>query len=89
MSSEMKTFAVSYKFEHVTSSPGYPQGNGLADRTVQTMTSMLTTKDDVNLCLLSYRTTPMPWCPAEILMGRQLRTQVSQVQEQFIPEWST
>ena len=33
----------------------------------------------------------MPWCghsPAELLMGRQLRTQVPRVQEQFIPEWS-
>ena len=58
---------------------------------MQTMKSMLTTKDDVNLCLLSYRTTPMPWCghsPAELLMGRQLRTQVPRAQEQFIPEWS-
>ena len=91
VSHEMKAFAVSYNFEHVTSSPRYPQGNGLAERAVQTMKNMLTTKDDVNLCLLSYRTTPMPWCghsPAELLMGRQLRTQVPRVQEQFIPEWS-
>ena len=43
VSSEMKTFAVSYNFEHVTSSPRYPQGNGLTKRTVQTMKSMLTT----------------------------------------------
>ena len=91
VSHEMKAFAVSYNFEHVTSSPRYPQGNGLAERAVQTMKNMLTTKDDVNLCLLSYRTTPMPWCghsPAELLMGRQLRTQVPRVQERFIPEWS-
>ena len=90
-SSEMKTFAVSYKYEHVTSSPRYPQGNGLAERAVQTMKKILTSKDDVDLCMLSYRTTPMLWCghsSAELLMGRQLCTQVPQVQEQFIPEWS-
>ena len=87
--SETKTFAVSYNFEHITSSPRYPQGNDcLAERAVPIMKKMLTAKDDVDLCLL---TTPMPWCrhsPAELLMGCQLRIQVPQVQEQFIPEWS-
>ena len=91
-SSETKTFAVSYNFEHITSSPRYQQGNDcLAERAVQIMKKMLTAKDDVDLCLLSYRMTPMPWCghsPAELLMGCQLHTQVPQVQEQFIPEWS-
>ena len=91
-SSETKTFAVSYNFEHITSSPRYQQGNDcLAERAVHAdneLKKMLTTKDDVDLYLLSYR---MPWCghsPAELLMGRQLRTQVPQLQEQFIPEWS-
>ena len=86
MSSEMKTFAVSYTFEHVTSSPRYPQGNGLVERLVQTM-NMLTTKEDVNLYLLIDRMTQLPWnghSPPELLMGHQLRTQVLQVQEQFI-----
>ena len=72
-------------------SPRYSQRNGLAERAVQTMKNILTTKVDVNLCLLSYRTTPMPWCghsSAELLMGHQLLTQVPRVQEQFIPEWS-
>ena len=54
-SSEMKTFAVSYKFEQGTyvrsygdALPAvlyrYPQGNGLAERTVQTIKKMLTAK---------------------------------------------
>ena len=67
-SSEMKTLAVSYNVEHITSSPRYPQGNDcLAERAVQIMKKILTAKDDVNLYLL---TTPMPWCehsPAELL----------------------
>ena len=50
---------------------------------------MLTTSPDVYLALLSYRTTP--WCglsPAELLMGRVIRTDVPQDVNKFKPEWS-
>ena len=43
------------------------------------------------MALLSYRVTPMPWCvpsPAELLMGRRIRTDVPQVSSHFIPKWS-
>ena len=89
-SREMKIFSVSYGFEHVTSSPHYPQGNGQAERAVQTAKRLLSAGDDPALSLLSYRTTAMPWCgysPAELLMGRMLRTQVPQLPKQFIPNW--
>ena len=89
-SREMKIFSVSYGFEHVTSSPHYPQGNGQAERAVQTAKRLLSAGDDSALSLLSYRTTAMPWCgysPAELLMGRRLRTQVPQLPKQFIPNW--
>ena len=42
------------------------------------------------LALLSYRATPIPWClksPGELLMGRQVRTDVPQTTEHFIPNW--
>ena len=87
-SKEMKMFSASYGFEHVTSSPHYPQGNGQAERTVQTTKRLLSSRADPALSLLSYRTTAMPWCgysPAELLMGgHRLRTQLP---EQFIPNW--
>ena len=91
VSREMKAFSVSYGFVHVMSSPHYLQGNGQADRAVQTAKRHLNSGDDPALSLLSYKTTAMPWCgysPAELLMGRRLRTQVPQLSKQFIPNWS-
>ena len=37
-----------------------------------------------------YRATPFPWCgrsPAELLMGRLLRTDLPQSKSQLIPQW--
>ena len=73
---EMKEFANTYGFQHVTSSPHYPQSNGLAERTVKTIKSLLEHTADAYLTLLIYQSTPLPWCkysPAELLMGRKLR----------------
>ncbi|KAL8616163.1 hypothetical protein ACOMHN_066649 [Nucella lapillus] len=38
---EFKTFASTWDFDHLTSSPGYPQSNGLAEKTVQTVKNIL------------------------------------------------
>jgi len=86
----MNDFAKSYGFQHITSSPHYPQGNALAERTVKTIKSLLKKSSDQYLALLAYRATPFPWCgysPVELLMGRPLRTDVPQVTTQMIPQW--
>ncbi|XP_056132704.1 prolactin-like [Lampris incognitus] len=40
-SQDFKSFAQAWDFEHVTSSPLYPQSNGLADKTVQTAKALM------------------------------------------------
>ena len=59
-SSVMKEFANTYGFQHITSSPHYPQSNGLAERTVKTMKGLLKHTTDPHLALLSYRSTLLP-----------------------------
>ena len=75
-SSEFDDFARNYQFRHTTSSPHFPSSNGQAERAVKQVKHLLKRADDPFLALLSYRSTPMPWCgksPAELLMGRNIR----------------
>ena len=90
-SEEFSRFLKSLGVRHVPSSPYYPQSNGLAERTVQTVKRLFKSSADPLLALLSYRATPLPWCnlsPAELLMGRRLRTTVPQTDKQLVPKWS-
>ena len=90
-SQEMKAFTRKYNFVHITSSLYYQQSNGLAERMVQTMKCLIGKAPDPYLALLAYRSTPLPWCglsPAQLLMGRPLRTDVPQLPATLIPEWS-
>ena len=89
-SQEFADFAKAYNFCHTTSSPHYPQSNGQAERTVKTVKKLLRDSTDPCLSLLSYRATPLPWCgvsPAELLMGRQIRSDLPQTREKLTPQW--
>ena len=89
-SSEMKQFASAYGFQQVTTSPYHPQSNGLVERMVQTVKKLISNTDDPCLTLLSYRATPLPWCnlsPAELLMGRRVRTDIPQSAKLLTPNW--
>ena len=59
-SQEMKDFAQTYEFQHTTTSPYYPQANGLAERMVKTVKKLLEYIVDPCKALLSYRATPSP-----------------------------
>ena len=77
-SCEFKQFAKDYGFEHITSSPRYPQSNGEVERAVQTLKAILNKTNDEYLGLLSYRNTPLKngYSPAQLNMGRRLKSRV-------------
>lgn len=86
-SREFLTFADSYGFTHLTSSPHHPQGNGEAERAVQTLKNLLKKAEDPYLAVLNYRATPLQngSSPAELLMGRKLRTRVPTLPDKHVP----
>ena len=89
-SSEFTQFARDYKFNHITSSPHFPQANGESERAVQTMKGLLKRSNDPYLTLLVYRSTPLKlnYSPAELLMERPLRTTIAIPLEQLQPKLS-
>ena len=90
-SQEFTQFAEKYNFKHITSSPHFPASNGQAERAVQTVKKLLKDANDPFLALLAYRATPLPWCkrsPAELLMGRNIRSTLPVPSSTLVPEWS-
>ena len=91
-SREFAEFAKTWGFKHVTSSPFYPKSNGLAERTVQTVKSILTKarKDhqDPSLAILEHRNTPINdvGSPARLSMGRRLRSRMPCSTEHLLPK---
>ena len=78
---EFTRFSKSYNFEHITSSPYYPQANGKAENSVKTAKSILKKAVDTNvdpeLALLDFRNTPtegIGTSPAQRLHSRRTRT---------------
>ena len=78
---EFAQFANTWGFVHSTSSPRYPQSNGLAEKAVQTAKRIVmkatASGQDPYITLLEYRTMPISDCgksPAQLLMSRRLRS---------------
>ena len=78
-----RKFAEAWGFDHVTSSPHYPQSNGFIERQVQTvkatMKKVAMTKSDLQMALLVLRATPVDShlpSPAEMLNARKFKTNV-------------
>ncbi|XP_039300258.1 uncharacterized protein K02A2.6-like [Nilaparvata lugens] len=83
---ECKKFAVEFDFKFQTSSPGYAQSNGLAERFFQTAKNILKKSDDISVALMEYRNTPIPGLnrsPAQLLFFRRLKTKLPVVEKQM------
>ncbi|KAJ8874636.1 hypothetical protein PR048_025502 [Dryococelus australis] len=76
VSCNFQSFAQSYNFQVVISSPHYPQSNGCVEVAVTVTKSLLKNNVDISLALLSYHTTPLDcrFSPADMLMIRRLRS---------------
>ena len=86
----MTEFLTSYGIKHNTSSPYFPQNNGMAERFVCTTKQLLRKSSDLNSILMIYHATPLPFCnysPSQLLLGRNIRTKVPQTNKHLIPKW--
>ncbi|KAM7291264.1 uncharacterized protein ISCGN_027837 [Ixodes scapularis] len=86
-SHEFARFMASYGIVHQTSGPNFPQSNGEAERMVRTVKNLLRKAHDPCLALLNYRDTPGPsgFSPAQLLMGRRLRTRLPKEGRLLVP----
>ncbi|XP_045446678.1 uncharacterized protein K02A2.6-like [Melitaea cinxia] len=92
-SMSFKAFANQYNFEHIMSSPEYPQSNGMVEREIQTIKNLfkkaIHEKKDPYLILLEFRNTPISntiASPAENLFNRKIRGIVPINQKCFYPK---
>uniref|UniRef100_A0A3Q0SBR5 Integrase catalytic domain-containing protein n=1 Tax=Amphilophus citrinellus TaxID=61819 RepID=A0A3Q0SBR5_AMPCI len=86
---EFKELAQQMDIKHLTSSPHHPQGNGHAERAVQTAKRILKQEDPL-LALMCYRSTPCATTgvsPAELLMGRKITTTLPTLEKNLQPKW--
>jgi len=82
-SDEFKKFAIQWEFQHITTSPHYPQANGKAESAVKICKTLMKkaklANTDLQLALLNQRNTPTKptnLSPAQRLFGRRTRTQL-------------
>lgn len=92
-SSELQSWAKEWDLQIVTSSPTYSQSNGCAEKAVQIAKKMLKKAEDDGTdhytALMNYHSTPIQGLhqsPAQLLMGRQIRTKLPTQQSLLIPK---
>ena len=75
VSEEFTKFMMDWSIHHITSSPRYPQGNGMAEKAVGIVKELYSKCDDIKLGLLLMKTTPVSnqchrfQAPANVFFG--------------------
>ena len=89
ISTAMKTFSHEYGFQIITSSPEYPRSNGFSEAMVKSAKNIILKGGNLEDTLLAYRTSPNEsgFSPAELLLGRKLRTKLPIHPDELIPKW--
>ena len=69
--------------------PRYPKSNGEAERSVQTLKSMICKCEDPCKALLQRRAMPLQngYSPAQLLFGHQIQTNLPVMEKQLYPKW--
>ena len=89
---EFREFSKEYGFVHNTSSPLYPRSNGQAERMVQTVKRLLKKSSDPYKSLMCYRNTQiegLDQSPAQLFLGRRLKTSLPTSAELLRPSHTT
>lgn len=92
-STEFRNFNKEWDVVHNPTSPHFPRSNGQVERTIQTikatMTKALSEGKETSMVLLNYRATPMNGLlsPAEMLMGRRIRTFIPAHPKTLLPHY--
>ena len=98
MSHMFQAFAKEWGFQHITSSPTYPQSNGKAESAVKSMKKIIEgawvrhclDKDKLARALLQYRNTPSRrdgLSPAQKLFGKPIQDTLPAHHRAFAPQW--
>ncbi|UYV84257.1 K02A2.6-like, partial [Cordylochernes scorpioides] len=87
LGSEFSNFSKEWFFKHITSSPKFPQSNGFIEAIIKNIKQSFKKEEDCYLTLQAYRTMPLEsgYSPAELLMGRRLRTSVPAIESSLMP----
>lgn len=91
-SAEFGRFAQQYQFQHIMSSPEYPQSNGFAESQVKILKHMIQKckrdNSDLYQAVLEWRNTPISGLgsPAQMTLGRRTRSLVPTTTNQLRPK---
>ena len=95
-SAKFVSFSKRWRFQHITSSPHYPQSNGRAKNAVKTIKQLLMkcreTRQSKFQALLDWRNTPTEGLgsgPAQRFLGRRCRTLLPMTESMLKPAYDT